>query len=78
MSIATETFSIEFDGAAFDKHEISASSLAQSLLALDALSQTAANKLYGKETSTEVKVKAELVQARSLSILLSKVSKKIR
>lgn len=75
MSIATETFSIEFDGTAFDKHEISASSLAQSLLALDALSQTAANKLYGKETSTEVKVKGG---ARSGSFIIDLVVESIK
>lgn len=57
MPVTTETFSIEFDGVAFEKHEISASALAQSLLALDGLSQTASNKLYGKGATTEVKVK---------------------
>ncbi len=57
MHVTTESLSIEFEGEAFERHEISASALAQSLLALDGLSQTASDKVYGKNVTTEVKVK---------------------
>lgn len=53
----SEVFSIEFGGVAFDKHEISAGALAQSLLALEALSNVSAKKLYGSDASAELKVK---------------------
>ncbi|WP_337808040.1 hypothetical protein [Parasutterella sp.] len=49
---------IDFDGTAFDKHEISASSVAQSLLALDALLQSVSKQLYGKQAVAEVKIKS--------------------
>lgn len=58
MSVINESFVIDFDGAAFDKHEISASSIAQSLLALDALLQSISKQLYGKQTVAEVKIKS--------------------
>lgn len=52
----TERFSIEFNGKAFDSHEISAGALAQSLLALDGLSRKVAEAVYGKNTVSELKV----------------------
>lgn len=57
MTAKTETLSIEFNGIAFEKHEISAAALAQSLLALDGLAHSASQKLYGKDAVTQVKVK---------------------
>ena len=53
-----ESFSIQFTGKAFDNYEIPASALAQSLLALDSLSQRAAEVVYGKDSGTEIKVRA--------------------
>lgn len=58
MPTIKESFVIDFDGTAFDKHEISASSVAQSLLALDALLQSVAKQLYGKQAVAEVKIKS--------------------
>lgn len=58
MRTIKETFVIDFDGAAFDKNEISASSVAQSLLALDALLQSVSKQLYGKQAVAEVKIKS--------------------
>ncbi len=56
--VMNETFSIEFDGAAFDNHEIPAAALAQSLFAVDDLAKRAAKALYGKSASAEIRVKA--------------------
>ena len=53
-----ETFSIEFDGPAFDKHQIPAAALAQSLLALDDLAKRISDVAYGKEAEAEIKVNA--------------------
>lgn len=53
-----ETFSIQFTGEAFDNHEIPASALAQSLLALDGLAKRSAEVIYGKSSNPEIKVKA--------------------
>lgn len=58
MPTIKESFVIDFDGTAFDKHEISASSVAQSLLALDALLQSVSKQLYGKQALAEVKIKS--------------------
>ena len=54
-----EKFSIEFDGPAFERHEISASALAQSLLALDGLARRSAEAAYGKDAGIEIKVKGD-------------------
>lgn len=54
----TETFSIQFSGEAFDGNEMPASALAQSLLALDALSRMSAEAAYGKGVEADIKVKA--------------------
>lgn len=53
-----ETFSIQFCGDAFDGHDIPAAALAQSLLALDYLAKKSAEAIYGKNTESEIKVKA--------------------
>lgn len=58
MPTIKESFVIDFDGTAFDKHEISASSVAQSLLALDALLQSVSKQLYGKQAVAEVKIQS--------------------
>lgn len=52
-----EKFSIKFDGAAFESHEIPVSALAQSLLSLDSLSKSMVEAIYGKGTDIDVKVK---------------------
>ena len=54
MPTIKESFVIDFDGTAFEKHEISASSVAQSLLALDALLQSVSKQL----AVAEVKIKS--------------------
>lgn len=56
--IVKETFSIQFSGKAFDNHNIPAAALAQSLLALDGLAKRVSDVVYGKESNTEIKVKA--------------------
>jgi len=56
VTTKTETFFVEFDGPAFDKHEISAAALAQSLLALDGFSQQVAREIYGRNVQAELKV----------------------
>lgn len=53
-----ETFSIEFDGPAFEDHRIPVTALAQSLLALDGLAKRVASEAYGKGYEADVKVKA--------------------
>lgn len=55
-----EHFSIEFGGSAFEKHEIPAAALAQSLLALDGLALRAAEAAYGKAADVAIKVKGNL------------------
>lgn len=57
MRLSDENFSVTFSGPAFDRHEISAASLAESLLALDSLSKICGHAAYGKEADIEVKVK---------------------
>lgn len=52
-----ENFSIEFEGPAFEQHKISASALAQSLLALDGLARRSAEAAYGKDAEIDIKVK---------------------
>ncbi len=52
-----ENFSIEFHGPAFERHEISVSALAQSLLALDGLARRSAEAAYGKDAEIDIKVK---------------------
>lgn len=54
-----EKFSIQFDGPAFERHEISASALAQSLLALDGLARRSAEAAYGKGADIDIKVKGD-------------------
>lgn len=49
-----ETFSIQFSGKAFDNHDIPASALAQSLLALDGLAKRTAEAVYGKGSNPEI------------------------
>ena len=51
-----EKFSIEFNGPAFERHEISAAALAQSLLALDGLARRCAEAAYGKDADIDIKV----------------------
>lgn len=58
FKIMNETFSIQFSGEAFDNHDIPAAALAQSLLALDGLAKRVSEVVYGKESNTEIKVKA--------------------
>ena len=58
VRIMNESFSIQFIGEAFGSNEISASALAQSLLALDGLAKKAAEVEYGKDSEAEIKVKA--------------------
>lgn len=65
-----ETFAIEFDGKAFDNHEIPAA-LAQSLLALDGLTKRAAEAVYGKEVEAEVRVKAGFKQGSFILDLIA-------
>ncbi|MBQ9273314.1 MAG: hypothetical protein IJ228_00755 [Succinivibrio sp.] len=50
-----EKFSITFDGQAFDQHEISVITLAQSLIALEYISKHAASQAY-PQSKTEMKV----------------------
>ena len=69
--IMNETFSIEFDGKAFDNHEIPAAALAQSLLALDGLTKRAAEAVYGKEVEAEVRVKAGFKQGSFILDLIA-------
>lgn len=54
-----ENFSIEFDGPALEQHIISASALAQSLLALDSLARRAGEAAYGKDAEIDIKVKGD-------------------
>ena len=54
IRIMNETFSIQFAGKAFDNHEIPASALAQSLLALDGLAKRTAEVVYGKDANAEI------------------------
>lgn len=58
MRTIKETFVIDFDGTAFEKHAVSASSIAQSLLALDALFQSISKQLFGKQAIAEVKIRS--------------------
>ena len=52
-----EVFFIEFDGPAFEHHNIPAAALAQSLLALDGLARRSAEAVYGKDADIRVNVK---------------------
>ena len=54
-----EHFSIAFEGPAIEQHKISASALAQSLLALDWLARSAAEAVYGRNAETDIQVKGE-------------------
>ena len=54
-----EHFSISFEGQAIEQHKISASALAQSLLALDWLARSAAEAVYGRNAETDIQVKGE-------------------
>lgn len=58
MYAITESFIIDFEGTAFDKHVVSASSVAQSLLALDVLLQSISKQLYGEKTRAHVKIRS--------------------
>ena len=52
-----EVFFIEFNGPAFEHHNIPAAALAQSLLALDGLARRSAEAAYGKDADIKVNVK---------------------
>jgi hypothetical protein len=52
----TERFSLTFDGDALERHQIRASELAQSLLALDVLAEKAASAQCGKKAHAEMNV----------------------
>ena len=52
-------FSISFEGQAIEQHKISASALAQSLLALDGLARSSAQAVYGRDTEIDIQVKGE-------------------
>ena len=54
-----EHFSISFEGQAIEQHKISASALAQSLLALDGLARSSAQAVYGRDTEIDIQVKGE-------------------
>ena len=54
-----EHFSISFEGQAIEQHKISASALAQSLLALDWLARSAAEAVYGRNAETDIQVKGD-------------------
>lgn len=69
--ITNETFSIGFDGIAFDRHEIPAVAFAQSLLALDALARRTAEAVYGEDVETEIRVKAGFKQGLFTLILMT-------
>ena len=69
--IMNETFSIEFSGKSFDNHEIPASALAQSLLALDGLAKKSAEALYGKDVNVELRVKAGFKQGSFIAELVA-------
>lgn len=66
-----ETFSIQFSGKAFDNYDIPASALAQSLLALDGLAKRSAEAIYGKNSNTEIKVKAGFRQGSFIVDLIA-------
>ena len=69
--ITNETFSIGFDGIAFDRHEIPAVAFAQSLLAQDALARRTAEAVYGEDVETEIRVKAGFKQGLFTLILMT-------
>lgn len=69
-----ETFSIQFCGKAFDNHEIPATALAQSLLALDGLATRTATAVYGKDANPEIKVKAGFRQGSFIVDLIARCS----
>ena len=71
ITVMNETFSIEFSGKSFDSHEIPASALAQSLLALDGLAKKSAEALYGKDVSVELRVKAGFKQGSFIADLVA-------
>ncbi len=54
-----EHFSISFEGQAIEQHKISASALAQSLLALDGLARRSAQAVYGRDAEIDIQVKGE-------------------
>ena len=54
-----EHFSIAFGGPAIEQHKISASALAQSLLALDGLARSSAQAVYGRDTEIDIQVKGD-------------------
>lgn len=72
VRIINETFSIQFSGKAFDNHDIPASALAQSLLALDGLAKRTAEAVYGKGSNPEIKVKAGFRQGSFIVDLIAK------
>lgn len=67
---AAESFSIKFDGPAFDGRGISAVALAQSLLALDGLAVRMSQELYGADSKAEIKVTAGFKQGAFLVDLI--------
>lgn len=58
MPTIKESFIIDFDETAIDKHAVPASSVAQSLLSLLALLQSISKQLFGKQSVAEVKIKS--------------------
>lgn len=70
LNMVDESFSIEFSGPALHSHEISASALAQSLLALDGLAHRAAEAAYGHDANISIKVKGSPRQGSFLVDLL--------
>lgn len=70
-NVMNETFSIQFSGPAFDQYDIPASALAQSLLSLDSLAKRIAEDIYGKESDTEIKVKAGFRQGSFIVDLIA-------
>lgn len=71
VKIMNETFSIQFSGKAFDNCEIPAAALAQSLLSLDGLAKRASEAVYGKDSNTEIKVKAGFRQGSFIVDLIA-------
>lgn len=71
IKIMNETFSIQFSGKAFDNYEIPAAALAQSLLSLDGIAKRAAEAVYGKDSNTEIKVKAGFRQGSFIVDLIA-------
>lgn len=66
----SELLAMKFEGPAFDRHEIPANILANSLLALDALARRCAEVAYGKESDIQIKVKGSPREGSFITDLL--------